>query len=167
MGKILPILLAVIGLGAGVGGGIAMRPDAQVVAEQSPCGDSVLTDGTSEHLNQATESSNSENLSYVKLNNQFVVPIVNEGRVSALVVIALSIELNSGEPEMVYKYEPKLRDAFLQVLFDHANTGGFDDNFTSSRNMDHLRTALFESAQVILGPVISDVLVVDIVRQDT
>ena len=167
MGKILPILLAVIGLGAGVGGGIVLRPDASEVTNQNPCGDTILQSGQPINSNESIESSDAEGVSYVKLNNQFVIPVVNEGRVSALVVMALNIELNSGGPELVYKFEPKLRDAFLQVLFDHANTGGFDGNFTSNRNMDLLRRALFESAQSILGSAISDVLVVDIVRQDT
>ena len=167
MRKILPILLALIGLGAGVGGGFALRPEVSEVTDQSPCGDENLRSSQPTHENTQTESSDAEGLSYVKLNNQFVIPVVNEGRVSALVVMALNIELNSGGPELVYKFEPKLRDAFLRVLFDHANTGGFDGNFTSSRNMGQLRKALFESAQNILGPAISDVLVVDIVRQDT
>ena len=47
--------------------------------------------------------------------------------------------------------EPKLRDVFLQVLFDHANMGGFRGAFTRSDVLEPLRTALREAAQKHLG----------------
>jgi len=39
--------------------------------------------------------------------------------------------------------------------------------FTQSSRMDPLRKALLEVAQSILGPSVKDVLVTNIVRQDT
>lgn len=168
MGKILPILLALIGLGAGIGGGIALRPNPEDQTLLTPCGedgDSHTTVSEAEQSgNVETDQQNSPD--YVKLNNQFVVPVVQDGSVTALVVMSLSLELNSGGPELVYQREPKLRDALLQVLFDHANAGGFDGNFTSGRNMEALRRALRESAINTLGPEVSDVLIVDVVRQE-
>ena len=38
----------------------------------------------------------SEEREYAKLNNQFVVPIVEEGRVAALVVMSLNVEVTAG-----------------------------------------------------------------------
>ena len=61
----------------------------------------------------------------------------------------------------------KLRDAFLQVMFDHANAGGFSGSFTDGSNLILLRAALLEMAVKTLGDVISDVLINDIVRQDS
>jgi flagellar protein FliL len=166
MGKILPILLAVIGLGAGVGGGIALRPDPNAVTAEASCNGQALDAAATADAKPA-ETPVSAAPDYVKLNNQFVIPVVSQGSVKALVVLALSLEISSGGPELVYKREPKLRDTLLQVLFDHANMGGFDGNFTASRNMDQLRTSLKEAAQKILGPAVTDVLIVDVVRQDT
>lgn len=166
MGKIIPIILAIMGLGAGVGGGIAFRPDPAAVAATESCNGQAAAQSTASNAAlQETPASTAPD--YVKLNNQFVIPVVSQGSVKALVVLALSLELSSGGPELVYKREPKLRDALLQVLFDHANMGGFDGDFTSSRNMDQLRTSLKEAAQKILGPAVTDVLIVDVVRQDT
>lgn len=167
MGKILPILLALVGLGLGVGAGIALRPAPAELADAAPCGGDDI-----QYANQSTENVDAAanpkgEPDYVKLNNQFVIPMVDEGQVVSLVVISLSLELSSGGPELVYKKEPKLRDAFLQVLFDHANTGGFDGNFTSGRKMDQLRTALRESAIKTLGASVLNVLIADVVRQDT
>ncbi len=165
MGKILPILLALIGLGAGVGAGMALRPDPAMVSEIGPCGDvdaihsTVATD-------PAETSPGTVEPDYVKLNNQFVIPVMQDGRVASLVVISLSLEMSSGGPELVYKMEPKLRDSFLQVMFTHANTGGFDGNFTSGRKMDQLRTALRETAVKTLGSSVTNVLIADVVRQD-
>ena len=50
--------------------------------------------------------------------------------------------------------------------FQGTNAGGFDGAFTQSNNMDVLRSALLEVARKTMGAVVSDVLIVDIVRQD-
>ncbi len=60
-----------------------------------------------------------------------------------------------------------MRDSFLQVLFDHANAGGFDGAFTEAGAMDQLRGALREVAQRDLGEeLVKDVLILEIARQD-
>lgn len=166
MGKILPILLALIGLGAGIGGGIALRPDPAKMAQASPCGDVSQGHMAEAAMEYGEAEKKPSDLEYVKLNNQFVIPVVGDGRVYALVVMSLNLEVAVGGRELVYQREPKLRDAFLQVLFDHANAGGFDGVFTSGRNMALLRDALRETARKTLGETLTDVLIVDFVRQD-
>ncbi|SFJ61440.1 flagellar basal body-associated FliL family protein [Celeribacter neptunius] len=173
--KLLPILLAVVGLGAGVGGGLMLRPAPEVVSID-PCGDTGTAETGDAHV-IATADAHGEDghgegapaasaYEYVKLNNQFVIPDLEGGRVISMIVLSLSLEAKTGSRENIYAREPKLRDAFLQVLFDHANTGGFKGAFTDSSTMNSLRQALLEVAQKILGPEINDVLVIDIVRQD-
>ncbi len=177
--KILPILLAIVGLGSGVGAGLFLRP----VAKQDPHAAS----GLAEHAVEAPaledahgEVAAGEDQSsddppdhaeggpeYVKMNNQFVIPVVEGGRVDALVVLTLSLEVESGNTEAVYLREPKLRDAFLQVMFDHANVGGFSGTFTDGSNLIVLRTSLKEAAAMILGTMVHDVLITDIARQDS
>ncbi len=150
MGKLIPLLLALIGLGAGIGGGMVLRPAPEPVAEV------VEVEIDPEMLPE-----------YVKMNNQFVVPVLEGGLVSAMVILSLSLEVKKGATEEVYSREPKLRDAFLQVMFDHANAGGFSGSFTDGSNLILLRTALLEMARKTLGDVINDVLISDIVRQDS
>lgn len=164
MGKILPILLAVIGLGGGVGAGIMLRPAPVTEVVIDPCGD-----GTApvEHVAEVEpEEEEDSNTEFVKMNNQFVVPVMRGGNVAALVVMSVSVEVEQGQREGVYQREPKLRDAFLQVLFNHANAGGFDGAFTTGPNMSSLRTALTEVAQALMGDIVVDVLITDIARQD-
>ncbi len=103
---------------------------------------------------------------YVKLNNQFVIPVVKGEKVKALVVLSLSLEIARARAKRCSAREPKLRDAFLRAMFDHANSGGFDGDFTANGNMAHLREGLLDAAKGIMGDVVSDVLITDIVRQD-
>jgi flagellar protein FliL len=161
--KLLPVVLGLLGLGLGGGAGIALRPAAETAAEaagaNSEHGAAPAEHGTAPAPEVAPE--------YVKLSNQFVVPVLEDGQVSAMVMLAISIEVAPGGSDQVYAKEPKLRGAFLQVLFDHANAGGFNGDFTDSANLTFLRRALLETAQTILGDGISDVLISDLARQDS
>ncbi|SHF32828.1 Flagellar basal body-associated protein FliL [Litoreibacter ascidiaceicola] len=160
MGALLPIVLVVLGVGLGAGAGYVLRPaliDEETAEVKHP----------ENHVEEkvAVETPQSE-LSYVKINNQFVVPVIKQDRVSALVVLSLSLEILASETSAVYDREPKLRDAFLQVLFDHAYLGGFDGVYTASPAMDTLRRSLLASARKVAGENVFDVLITDIVRQD-
>lgn len=163
--KILPIVLFLVGSGAGVAAGIFLRePPEEMVVEES-------TDKDAEPLEAVEKSHDPDNpppeMEYVKLSNQFVVPIVEDQRVVSLVVIALSLEVPLGQKDAIYLKEPKLRDSFLQVLFDHANVGGFDGAFTDVNNLAVLRNALREIGQRDMGKsVVNDVLILEIARQD-
>jgi len=167
LGKALPVLLAVLGLGGGTAAGLFLRP-ADTDAE-GPAAEASGADSSAEAEAETGKEAGSEEAplpEYVKMNNQFVVPVVSEGRVTAMVVLSLSLEVATGSTEAVYAREPKLRDAFLQVLFDHANVGGFSGSFTDGSNLISLRTSLREAAAMIIGDAIKDVLITDIARQD-
>ncbi len=158
--KILPLLLLLMGTGAGVGAGMFLRPpvsEADVDADH---------DKAKAETKETIEDADPSDREYVKMNNQFVVPVVDRETVRALVVLSLSLEVPSGGKEVVYSREPKLRDSFLQVLFDHANMGGFEGAFTNANNLDVLRAALREVAQKDMGEGVSDVLILEIARQD-
>lgn len=166
MGKILPILLALVGLGAGTGAGLFLRPAPDPAEAAQP------SDGDAPHAETSDtgpkeEADPEHQPDYVKLNNQFIVPVVEDGRVASMVILSLSLEVTTGGSEKVYAVEPKLRDVILQVLFDHANSGGFRGSFTDGSNLVLLRKALLEVSQSVLGDMVSDVLIVDIMRQDS
>lgn len=152
--KLLPLLLLLVGAGAGIAAGHFMAPepalDGAVKANATPS-------------DPGEETGETE---FVKLNNQFVVPIVQSDRVAALVVMSLSLETRSGTRERVFEREPKLRDLFLRVLFDHANMGGFSGSFTRPGKLDILRQSLADVAQKELGDDVESVLITDIARQD-
>ena len=161
--KILPLVFLLVGIGAGVGAGIFLRPEAPVEEEITAKAENEESEEKSLEKDDEEENGNE----YVKLKNQLVIPIVSGDKVAALVVIALSIEVPVGKSEVVTLREPKLRDSFLQILFDHANIGGFEGNFTDAEVLGRLRSALKEVAQKDLGKEIAkDVLIIEIARQD-
>ena len=151
MAKILPILLMVLGLAGGVGAGIMLRPAPEPVTEgEDP---------------QAAPPTMPSTTALYPLKGQFLVPIVEDERVASLIVIELALEVDDASIDMVPGKEPLLRDRLLQILFDHANTGGFDGIFTSNNNMAILRRALREGAGQVLGvSVVSEVLITNILR---
>lgn len=167
MRKLLPILLAMLGLAAGAGTGFFLRPaPAKKPPKAAPASAKHATSAapaTSAHPAGTKASSQHD---YAKLANQFVVPLVTGGKVHALVVLSLSLEVERGTTSQVYAVEPRIRDAFLQTLFDYANSGGFAGNYTEGSAMQVLHDALLETARKIIGPIVSDVLVTNIVRQD-
>lgn len=152
---LLPVVLLAIGLGAGVFAGKALRPAPEpteaAVEEKAP---------------EIAQKEDNQDKEYAKLNNQFVIPLVENGSVSALVVMALSIEVTAGQRDLVFAHEPKIRDSFLQVMFDHANIGGFRGDFTRNENLAVLRRSLKDVATRDLGKAVTDVLILEIARQD-
>lgn len=175
MRKLLPLLLVLVGIGGGVGAGLALKPapdpEAHAAEGEAPAGEEDAETPAEDHAAQPAPAGEGEppdsSTEFVKLNNQFIVPVVVNGRVNSLVVMSISLQVAAGNRETVFAREPKLRDSFLQVLFDHANSGGFDGMFTTSENLRTLRMALLESARKALGEMVSDVLIIDLVRQDT
>lgn len=183
---LLPLILLLLGVGGGVGAGIFLTPpQVEEAMAAGPCGEVSVTEVAAEHpvadaegADHAVAEEGAEagaepvdagaatGFEYVRMNNQFVVPVVEGGAVKSMVVLTISVEVTSGTQDEVFSYEPKMRDVFLQVLFDHANGGGFDGQFTSAENMRGLRRALRLAGQEAVGEQVHDVLITDIVRQD-
>ncbi len=169
----LPLILAIFGLAAGAGAGWFLKPapepdsgkseesQEEVVGQE----DAASRAAPSEKIDEMDPDSNGLT-EFVKLNNQFVVPVVSDGTVSSLVVMSLSLEVETGLREVVFQKEPKLRDALLQVMFDHANIGGFDGSFTESQNLEVLRSGLTDMARLVVPGKVFGVLIVDLARQD-
>ncbi len=151
---ILPLFLALTGLVSGGGAGFFLRTEPVGEAGTGPSRPEPAT-------------ADSGQVEFVRLNNQFIVPVMEGGRIVSLVAASLSLEIRTGQSETVYAREPKLQDAFLQVMFDHANTGGFRGSFTDASNLNVLRKALLEQAKQVLGDAVNDVLITSIARQDS
>ena len=165
--KFLPIVMLLLGAGAGIGAGYLVGatppPKDDPAGNEAPMSEA---DNTTEDSTDMAKVDTAAPAEYVAFNNQFVVPVVRGDMVTSLVVLSLGVEVDVGHTEMIYTSEPKLRDTFLQVLFDHANMGGFRGRFTDGNTMDVLRMSLTEAAQSVIGPSIRGVMITDIARQD-
>ncbi len=167
MKKLIPILLILIFGGAGVAAGLMLKPEEITLqTETNPCGDD--PNQHAEKTEDAPKPKSAEDVSfeYVKLSNQFIVPVIKGDIVRSVAIVALSLEVKAGTKDKVFEVEPKLRDTFLQALFDHASLGGFDGAFATTENLIRMRKALKQNAVAVLGDMVNDVLVTDIARQD-
>ncbi len=161
--KLFPLVFLIVGLAVGVSAGLALAPAKSDL-------DGAETDQSEAKKpkpDKPQKDDTAKAYEYFKLTKQFVVPVVADDEITALVTMTLSLEANPGIAETFYDMEPRLRDGFLQVLFDHANIGGFDGSFTTSDNLATLRRSLLEVARKDLGQDISRVLILSVNRQDT
>jgi len=152
MKTLLPVILALVGLLAGAGAGWTLRPgfDHSVDADDVP------------HYRPAP--ANTETL---RLPGQFVVPLLDDGRVRSMVVMSLALELAENHGVSLQRQEARLRAILLQVMFDHANTGGFEGIFTSGEALLALRRTLRDAARAEVGPALHDVLITELLRQES
>ena len=155
---IFAILGLLVGGGSGVGAGLFLAPEEEEVAAETGSSSDETTYEEAE-LEEGTV------LAYANFSDQFIVPIVGENDVQGMVVLSIGIEVDEAVLQTVYDKEPKLRAVFLQSLFNHANHGGFDENFTAFSAMDSLRRELRTIARNEIGPAVREVLILDIIRQ--
>lgn len=163
LSKLLPVIFLLLGTGAGVGAGLFLHTPAAPAVDAEEQSDEDDFFAQAKHSEGEEED---ETRDYVKLTNQFIVPIVADDEVKSMIVMSLSLETVPGMTEAVFAREPKLRDVFLRVLFDHANVGSFNGRFTDPGKLDVLRKSLLAVAQREMGADVTDVLIVDIARQD-
>lgn len=162
MAKLLPVILMIIGGAIGAGAGTFLKPAGDAMCDPAEeCEPDEKAPATEE-----ADKELAEDIYYVSMKNQFVVPVIQNEVVRSLVVLSLSLESSPEESEIIFSREPKLRDVFLQVLFDHSHVGGFNGAFTESGRLSALKVALLEAAQSVVGSVVSDVIITDIVRQE-
>lgn len=159
MAKLLPLLIVLIGLIGGAGAGYVLKPEPEPSQE--------VADAAAPPLLIPPPPPPLDNRQLARLNNQFFVPVIQSDKVTAMMALSLTLEVAQGYAETALLHEPRLRDAFLQVMFDHANIGGFDGTYTRQSNMTALRTALRETGQQLLGASLIDVLITEIIRQDS
>jgi len=166
---VLPLAFGLAGAVGGIAAGLHLRPQTEAAVgeaeEAAGAAEAGEPDAATAPMHDRARPPLDET-DFVRLANQFIVPVLDDGEVTALVVLSLGVEVRTGMRPVVFAREPKLRDAFLRVMFDHANAGGFDRDFTAGPQIEALRRSLWEVARPILGPEIYDVLITDIARQE-
>lgn len=158
--KILPLLSLIMGLAGGGGAAILLAPEP--VAEPAEAASDGSASADADHATDAEQT----DLEIVKLPNQFVVPVILNNRVRSMMILTVAVEVEPSQADFVRTREPKLRDTFLDELFNLAAIGGFKDEIISRQTLDIVRTALTERARKTLGLRQVSVLVTDMARQD-
>lgn len=170
---LLPLGMILIGAGIGSGAAYATRERSEPAQEAPPdLPDDMLADtpcgpeGEEPSADLAEPIETTAPTEYALLDKQFIVPVIENESLSAMMLVTISVEVPEGAMNTVFEKEPRLRDRLLQDMFAHANIGGFAGNFTQSDKMQVLRSDLLRSAREVVGETALDILVLDIVRQD-
>ena len=172
MKLLLPILLAIFGLVGGAGAGWYLKPIPEPVAE--PCLDAegnpqdpaACAPEIDPHAVEDAPADGPDASEFITLDRQFIVPIVEDDTVAAMMVLTLNLEVAPNSVENAFRNEPKLRDGLLRALFEHAYTGGFNGDFTADHVVRELRANLLKAGREILGSDLRNVLIADMIRQD-
>ncbi|MGB3455976.1 MAG: flagellar basal body-associated FliL family protein [Litorimonas sp.] len=103
---------------------------------------------------------------YVKFKRQFVVPVLKNQSVSALILLNLGLEVPESQRDVMFRMEPRFRDAFIRELLQMSDDGYFDQELTSPDTYEVLRETLLRAAREIAEDDIKDILILDLSRQD-
>lgn len=158
--KLLPFISLLLGLAAGGAAAVVLAPaheEQGAVAEHE--------DADAQHTDDVHSDEQSET-EIVKLPNQFVVPVILDNRVRAMVILTVAIEVEAGMGDAVRLLEPKLRDTFLTELFNLAAIDGFKDELITRQTLELVKSALTQRANEVLGTQDLTVLITDMARQD-
>jgi flagellar FliL protein len=193
MKALVPVVIALVGLGAGVGAGMALKPEPPEEEHAAACADPAAAaggehaaeghaapaDGHDEPADSADPCAEADPFApaphaeaaghgaavFLEMEEPFVVPVFAGEKVVAMVVVELSVAADAAHD--LEALTPRLRDSFLKVMFRHANSGGFDGTFTSGPKMADLKSALLAAArEAAAGAQVDEVLVTEIARQD-
>lgn len=187
MKKILTLLIPILALVAGVAAGDILRPAPEGTEQAAAEGDhgdaKPAADGhaaakapdhpapTNGHAAAADHGGSHGDETAVPAEawftfpSQFFVPLMRNGDMGAVMILTLTIETGGAELPAMEQQEHRLRDALLRELLIHANTGGFDGNFTSEARLAPLRERLQKAAQASTDLPVKAVLIEDIARQ--
>lgn len=160
--KLLPLLSLIVGLGGGGAAAIVLAPAAEKPDEPST---NAVEDSQAKQIPDDHDAQPGDT-EIVKLPNQFVIPVILNNRVRAMVILTVALEVQTGAADEVRTLEPKLRDMFLSELFSLAALDGFRDEIISRQTLDLVKRALTERSKEILGKQVVTVLITDMARQD-
>lgn len=176
MKKILMLLVPVLALVGGVAAGEMLRPGDKTAdhAAAEPPADGHGAKAASGHDAPAEDHAAPATADHggpvaaegwFTFPTQFFVPMMRDGDMGAVMILSLTIETSGADLPAMEQQEHRLRDALLRELLIHANTGGFDGNFTSEARLAPLRDRLRKAAQASTDLPVKAVLIEDIARQ--
>lgn len=184
--KIVSIILQLIGVVAGVTLGLSMKSsgdngadDASAHAEENHGDDHGKKDKKKKgHKKDKKESKGHKKkdghgggddeaaYGFLKFSRQFIVPVVEADHVQSLVILDINLEIDPSATEEAYSQEPKVRDALLRSLFTLSNEGAFSGRLLDEENMENIRSSLLHAAHGIIGDEVTEVLILNIARQE-
>ena len=103
---------------------------------------------------------------YFKFGREFVVPIMQDGKVKALVILNLNLEVDDSHIDKLFSLEPKLRDNVMTTLVGLSTDGRTLEDPTNTESYETIRSVVLMNLQSVVSSGIENVLILDMAKQD-
>lgn len=163
---VIAVVAAILGAGAGLGARTVLATDgekpgkAEVDRDDAHAKTADKKEGHGKSSGKA--HGGSEDANFMKFSRQFVVPVVSREARNGFMIFDIMIDVDPAILSTSYPLEPRLRDAFLRVLLDHAADGALERALRDADAMDELRGDLLLPARDILGEGANGILITDV-----
>ncbi|MFN7054799.1 flagellar basal body-associated FliL family protein [Hyphomonas sp.] len=118
------------------------------------------------HGSAPASKGGSSGSSYYRFSREFVVPLIENGRVASLVILNISLEVDSAISGSLFSKEPALRDNIMTTLIALSNDGRTFESITNVENYESLRAMVLMNLKKVQPTGINNVLILDMARQD-
>ena len=108
----------------------------------------------------------SNNPTYFKFSREFIVPHVENGRINSLVILNISLEIDSSVSDKVFQLEPAMRDNIMTTLIELSNDGRTFQSLTTVESYETLRATVKSRLTRVIPEGVDNVLILDIAQQD-
>ncbi len=185
MNKLLTPIVLIIAIFAGSAGANFLKAPASEPASKEKKTESEEKSGKDDHGEKAKKDDHgkkdkkadakkdkggdgygSSGVSYYKFSREFVIPLMREEQVDALIIMNLNLEVDSDFSGSLFSKEPKLRDNIMSTLIALSNDGRTLDNFSNVESYETIRSLILKNLNSELGPGILNVLILDMAKQE-
>lgn len=158
LNKVLPIIIVLIAVGGAGYAAMMMKGGPQ------PAPKAAADHGTDEV--HGVKPEDLAGVGYFDFQRNFLVPVIGDSEVQAIVLMTLSIEMDESAIEEVRGREPRIRDQFMKTLLALSHEGVFDNDITDPATYETIRVRLSRVGQTVVHESVRSVLIVDFGRQD-
>lgn len=114
----------------------------------------------------AAAGKNASALSFHRFSREFIVPLIDNGRVSSLVILNINLEVDAAVSQTLFSMEPALRDNIMTTLITLSNDGRTFESISSIENYESMRAMILMNLKKTVPNGINNVLILDMARQD-
>jgi flagellar basal body-associated protein FliL len=112
-------------------------------------------------------STDSSESAFFRFSREFVVPMIQNERVSSLVILNINVESDAATSDKLFSQEPVIRDVIMTTLIEISGDGKTFQSMTSIENYETLRSLILVALQKRFPDMgIKNILILDIARQD-
>lgn len=105
-------------------------------------------------------------IAYYKFPREFVVPLIENGRVSSLVILNINLEIDESASAQMFLIEPAVRDNIMTTLISLANDGKTFQTLSDIESYESMRALVLMNLRKAVPNGVRNVLILDMARQD-